>query len=189
MVIHRESAFTKPSERCPHPEHWTSQDSDSTENEVLELVAGFVRGLQPDYVIETGTAFGYGAKAIGEALRKNGHGELVTMEIDAGRVAHARSITTGLPVTVLHQASLDYTPTTEIGFAWFDSLFGLRVPEFMAFYPSMTNRTIVGFHDTADHHPLRPGIEELARQGYITPIFLPTPRGVCFAEVHKLNDN
>lgn len=181
----RESTWTKPTDRCPNPEYWTAEDSDSTENEVLELVAGFVRALQPEFVVETGTAWGQGSMQIGQALRDNGHGRLVTLEVDPERVMASRLLVRDLPVEVLEMPSLDYEPTEDIGFAWFDSLLHLRVPEFKAFYHRMTPRTIVGFHDTADHHGYRPEIEKLAGEGFIKPIFLPTPRGVCFAEVIK----
>jgi predicted O-methyltransferase YrrM len=180
-----EARFTPPSETCPHPEYWTSMDEQSTENEVLELVAGFIRALQPEFVIETGSAYGYGARVIGRALQENGHGRLVTLEVDGDRWRVARMATAHLPVTCLRQSSETYVPEQTIDFVWFDSLFELRVGEFRAYYPYMTNRTIVGFHDTADHHPVGAEIRVLQDEGLITPIYLPTPRGVVFAQVHR----
>lgn len=181
--MYKESEFTRPRPDCPHPEYWTSADNDSTENEVLELVAGFIRGLQPEFVVETGTAFGYGALHIGRALKANGHGRLVTMEVDSDRCNKSRARVEGLPVVVLNLPSLEYTPSEPIDFAWFDSLIHLRVAEFRAYYDYMSARCVVGFHDTGPQHSLRPGIVQLENEGLIKPIFLPTPRGVCFAEV------
>lgn len=180
-----ESRFTKPRADCPHPEYWTSQDSDSTENEVLEMLHGLIRGLQPDFVIETGSAHGYGTKALGSALLANGHGRLVSLEVDPKRAQEASERASGLPVTVLNQRSLDYTPEETIDFAFFDSLFELRAKEFKAYYPHMTPNTVVAFHDTSKHHSLWPEIDKLEEDGYIKGIYLPTPRGITIAQVIK----
>src|SRR4051812_32344071 len=128
-----ESSWTKPREDCPHPEWWTATDGDSTETEVTELVAAFVRALQPQYVVETGTAFGQTSRAIGKALKRNGHGHLDTLEVDPHRCTQARLVTRGLPVNVIERASLEFKPTRRVDFAWFDSLIELRVPEFYRF--------------------------------------------------------
>lgn len=72
MVAGSEARFTPPRPECPYPEWWTSTDVDSTECEVTALVAAFVVALQPELVIETGTAFGQTAEAIGHAVAANG---------------------------------------------------------------------------------------------------------------------
>lgn len=180
-MIHRESDWTRPREWCPRPEWWTSTDPQSTEVEVSELVGGFVRALQPEYVIETGTCLGQTAVAIGLALRDNGHGRLDTLEPWAERAQYSREVCDGLPVTVHEVASLDFTPAGPIGFAWLDSRFELRIPEFERFRPWLPAGSLVGFHDTAPHHgSLGDEIETVAG---IRPIRLRTPRGVTFAEV------
>ena len=180
----RESRFTKPRVDCPHPEWWHSTDADSTEFEVSELVAGFVRALQPEVVVETGTAWGQTAQVIGRALERNGHGHLWTLEPDKGRAEFSRHRCRDLPVTVIEAESLAWTPPAPIDFAWFDSLTQLRCPEFLAYRDYFSPRAFVGFHDTGpQHEPLRTNIEKLAADGLLRPVFLPTPRGVCFAEV------
>lgn len=181
----RESEFTPSTEHCVHPERWHADDGDSAEHEVSDLVAAFVTALQPDYVIETGTAWGQTAEKIGKALQTNGQGWLTTLEPDLERARFSADRCYGLPVTVLPIASLDFSPEVEIGFAWFDSLLHLRVVEFMKYLPKMTTKTIVGFHDMSPRHGIKPAVDSLAEQGWITPIYLPTPRGVCFAQVRK----
>ena len=176
-----EGDLTAPSSWCPQPERWQAEDDQSAEVEVSELVAAFVRALQPDYVVETGTAHGYTARAVGEALRKNGHGRLVTLEIDPLLVAEARERCAGLPVTVLEQSSMEFVPEEPVGFAWFDSLLHLRIPEFERFRPYMAVGTTVGFHDVAPHFGQFG--QAIANHRGLWPIFLRTPRGVCFAEV------
>ncbi len=57
-----------------------------------------VRALQPDLVYETGTHGGLGSLAIASALRENGHGRLITFDIDprAGEM-----LTDRLPVELI----------------------------------------------------------------------------------------
>lgn len=180
-----ESTWTKPRPDCPHPEYWTSPDAMATEAEVTELVAAMVRALQPDLCVETGSWSGDTTLAIGHALRRNGHGKLVSLEIDLDKAEQARQRCAGLPVTVLGFSSLSYTPTGPVDFAWFDSAAELRPVEFRRYLPHMHDRTVVGFHDTGPQHPVRELLEPLEREGLMRPLYLPTPRGVMFARVTK----
>lgn len=176
-----ESNWTKPTERCPHPERWSAWDAQSSEVEVVGLVAAFVRALQPDYVVETGTCLGYTAKAIGSVLASSGRGRLDTLETLPNRADIARERCRDLPVTVWVEDSMQFTPTEPIGFAWLDSLTALRVAEFNRYRPWMRPGTIVGFHDTAPHHG--PWSHELSLLEGTRMISLPTPRGVAFVEI------
>jgi predicted O-methyltransferase YrrM len=155
----------------------------ATEDEVLELVAAFVRALQPELVIETGTHRGFGAKAIGEALKTNQHGQLISFEVDPALHHEAYGRTEDLPVVCLLRSSLDFTPHAPIDFAWFDSDTSLRVKEYQHYRPYMTDRTVVGFHDTNEAHGYRPQLEQLGLKW----LDLPTPRGVTFGRVGSEN--
>jgi predicted O-methyltransferase YrrM len=180
-VIYQESKWTRPREWCPHPEWWTSTDPQSTEFEVSDLVAGFVRALQPEYVIETGTCIGQTASAIGYALKVNGHGRLDTLETEHDRAEHSRDVCKDLPVTVHEIPSLEFEPTGPVDFAWLDSRLDLRIPEYERYRPWMTPGAIVGFHDTAPHHgSFGDDIEALPG---LRAIRLRTPRGVTFGQV------
>jgi hypothetical protein len=183
-----ESRFTDPRPDCPHPGRWHSDDADSTEWEVTELVAAFVKALRPDVVVETGSAWGQTAFAIGEALHVGGR--LYTLEPNPERVAATKKRCVTMPwVKVIETTSLEWAPKLfegepVIGFAWLDSLHHLRVPEFRRFYPHMAPGAFVGFHDTGPHQgTLREEILQLEAEGFLLPVFLPTPRGCCFAEV------
>jgi predicted O-methyltransferase YrrM len=184
LVARNEGRRVAPSDECPHPEWWTSVDSDSTEREVTKLIAGFIRGLQPEYVVETGTAFAQTTRAIGRALRKNGHGHLDSLDVDHARVVQARFRCARLPVTVHEIPSLEFVPRQPIDFAWFDSLAELRVPEFRRYLAWMHPRTVVGFHDTtvlgADI-----GLSRLEEEGLLRVLYLPTPRGVAFGRLTR----
>jgi predicted O-methyltransferase YrrM len=181
----RESRWTAPRPDCPHPERWHSTDTDSTEIEVTELVAAFVRALQPDLVVETGAAFGQTAEAIGRALQANGQGTLLTCDTNPDRIEATTARCEGLPVIVLAMTSLEMIADihSPVGFAWFDSTIGMRVPEFRSLLPNLDHGTIVGFHDTGPHFHLRPHIDHLVNERTVRLIHLPTPRGVTFCEV------
>jgi predicted O-methyltransferase YrrM len=181
MTVYQESRWTRSNDWCPEPQWWHSTDPQSTEFEVSDLVAGFVRALQPDYVLETGTCIGQTAFAIGTALKANGHGRLDTLEIEHDRAMHSRDVCKGLPVTVHEVASLEFRPAQRIDFAWLDSLLKLRIPEFERYREWMEPGAIVGFHDTAPHHgPFGDEIEALPG---LRAIRLRTPRGVTFGQV------
>lgn len=182
-MIYQESRWTKPSEWCPYPKHWTSTDPQSTEIEVSELVGAFVRALQPGYVVETGTCLGQTAYAIGLALEANKHGHLDTLETSGERVDYARKRCEGLPVTVIQTESLVFEPMpVALDFLWLDSRLELRIPEFERYRPWMHNRTVVGFHDTAPHQDGTLGEDIFLIPG-TRAIRLHTPRGVTFLEV------
>lgn len=182
-MIVSEASWTAPRPDCPNPGRWHSTDNQSTEIEVTELVAGFIRALQPDYVIETGSCIGQTSHAIGLALRDNGHGRLDTLETDPDRAAVARRRCTGLPVTVHETPSLEFRATEPIGFAWFDSLIELRIPEFERFRHQFVDGAIVGFHDTGPHFgDYGAAIEAI--EG-LSAMRLRTPRGVTFAQIRS----
>lgn len=182
-----EARFTKARPDCPHPEYWTSEDGDATENEVVEMVAGLVRGIQPDTVLETGTHTGVMAAAIGEALQKNGHGHLVSYEPDLARVSKAdkRIRRQGVHVqdfvTVVCQPSMQPWTYGAIDFAWFDSLLDLRLAEFEYYLPHMHANTIVGFHDAGPHHGK--WSDPVRTHSRLRAFDMPTPRGMLLGRV------
>lgn len=179
-----ESEFTAPREDCPHPEHWHASDGESTEWEVTQLVASFITALQPDFVLETGTAFGQTAYAIGTALRESGHGRLVTLELDHRRAEASRRLCTGLPVTVVEQHSMEFLPPDDIDFMWLDSEAEFRGREIERFAAYASARCVIGVHDTGPHHVTRSYLEPLVTAETIEPpLYLPTPRGVCFTRL------
>lgn len=172
-----------PNPDCRHPKRYSWPDNIATEHQVTNLVAAFVTALQSDYVVETGTYQAHTTHAIGRALADSGHGHLDTLEVDPGRVTFAREKLVGLPVTVHRTPSLEFTPRDWIDFAWLDSGPNQRGLEFHHFRPSMRTGATVGFHDTSVRHKVRPQVERLEAEGLIRVIYLPTWRGVAFAEV------
>jgi len=157
-------------------------DVDATEIEVTAGVAGIIRALQPEYVVETGTASAQTTIGIGKALRRNGHGRLVSLEVVPEHVDHARQLCKGLPVDVRLQSSLDFVPEQRIDFAWFDSLTHMQHSEYRRYHPYMHARTIVGFHDTGPQHPTRAYIDALEAEGLLKAIDLPSARGFTLGQ-------
>jgi predicted O-methyltransferase YrrM len=192
-----ESRFTEPRTDCPHPERWHSPDSDSTEIEISRLVAAFVEALRPDLVIETGSAFGQTAELIGNVLFQAGVGHLVTFEVDTARVAATADRVAGLPVQVAPQPSLegiqeliDGGRAGQVGFAWLDSLFELRVPELRLIRPLLSQGAIVGIHDCGEpgatkYNDFSRGVALEAKRLGFKRISLPTPRGVTFLQMDR----
>jgi predicted O-methyltransferase YrrM len=170
---------------CTNPERWHSHDATSTEIEVMDLLWGFVRALQPEAVLETGTWHGYTSRRIAEALRQNGHGHLFTLE-NHGKVARAaQEALRGLPVTVVDESSLAWNPPegARFGFAFFDSDPKTQYPlEFRRYRPHMTPGAVVAFHDTANWN-CRPLITELEAEGLVKAIDPVTPRGITIGVV------
>lgn len=176
----KESEFTRPRPDCPHPEYWTSPGPSSAEYEVSRLVAAFVRALKPEYVVETGTGFGQTTELIGQALKRNRLGRLVSLETDASRVATSRKRCAGLPVDVRHLPSLEFIPDQDIDFMWIDSEEDLRPDEVLHFAKWASPTCVLAIHDTGPHKRLRSRIPELVESGVLfSPLHLPTPRGLC----------
>jgi hypothetical protein len=180
-----ESRYTEPRPDCPHPERWHSDDWDSCEIEVSALIGSLVAAVRPDIVVETGSAFGQTSERIGTVLASAGVGTLHAVEIDPDRADITRKRCEGLPVVVEQMDSMEFVPPNSIGFAWFDSLPNLRVPEFRRYHPSMEDGALVAWHDTAPHHgqQLWADILALEDEGLVLPIRLRTPRGIVIGEV------
>lgn len=184
-----ESRFTVKSTFCPNPEYWHSRDSESTEYEISELVAALVRAVQPEFVLETGTAYGVTSYNIGCALFKNGHGKLVSVDNDRKMIEAAReriaSAPVSIPVEILFGNSMYYTPPQPIDFAFFDSWQEGRAEEFMRFYNMgmLKGGAIVAFHDTAPHHQVWKYVKQLEEEGLVKTITIHSPRGLTIAQV------
>jgi predicted O-methyltransferase YrrM len=189
-----ESRFTDPRPDCPHPDRWHSPDGDSTEIEVSRLVAAFVEALRPDLVIETGTAFGQTAELIGDALGDVPNSWLITFETDPERAQQARERCIATRVEVREKPSLqgiqemvDAGSYEKVGFAWLDSLFGLRVSELATIRPLLSPGAIVGIHDCGEpgdtkYNDFSQQIAGAATRMGFNRISLPTPRGVTFLQ-------
>lgn len=167
-----------------NPQYWHSQDGESTEIEVSEMIAGLVRATQPEFVIETGSAWGQTTRYIGEALRANGHGFLVSLEPDDAR----RNYTAWYCHELLHgwlflspETSLEFKPDRRVDFLFSDSDMTVRTDELIKFWRYMDRDALIVVHDTVDPM-LNQALNALDQ---FRSIRLHTPRGVTILEVLK----
>lgn len=177
-----EAIYTAPSAFCPHPERWQAVDCSAAEVEVSDFLAALVRFLKPDWVLETGTYLGITAQKIGRALRENGVGRLITLEVNPEYAEAARLRCEGLPVDVIVGESSKYRPSNFFNLAFFDSRQEDRVLNFLKFRVWLGG-AIVCFHDTAPHHLVGKDVKKAERRGLIKTINFHTPRGLTIAEV------
>jgi predicted O-methyltransferase YrrM len=181
----KEIEFTPPSSWCENPQWWNADDNESTEHEVTFLVGAFVKALQPEFVVETGTAFGHTTQIIGQVLLENGHGKCVSIDTDGGRLDIALERCKGLPVEFWGGPAADYTPTQKVDFAWIDSG-PQRAAEIEKYFPYFSPGAIIGIHDAGPQHEVWNSLQYLIDRKWIRAIRLRTPRGVAFAQI--LND-
>lgn len=80
-----------------------SADCGSTEFEYLNLLHAIVLASKPALVLETGTYFGYGTLAIASALKSNGTGTMITLDVDACEKARVLVNDAGLASVVEFQ--------------------------------------------------------------------------------------
>lgn len=171
-----EARWTPPTDWNQHPHDWHSDDADVDEHEVTELVAAFVRALQPEIVVETGCNTGQTSEAIGRALLANGHGWLLTCDIDPVMLGRTDERCKGLPVTVLEVEGEKLAMTGPIDFLWLDSDLFARHREFNHFRDHLAPGAVIGVHDTGPQHPVHGTFEPYG----LTGLRLRTPRGVSF---------
>ncbi len=188
-----ESRFFPGTARCPNPECWTATDGDSTEREVAELIGALVRATQPELVVETGSAFGETTEQIVRALGRNGHGHLVTLEVEPERTEYVRHRIPASGVwEIVETSSLEWEPppgSPPVGLLFSDTFRELRCAELLRFQPWMRQGAIAAVHDSAwDAGPLRGWIENsIVKTGLGRAIDLPTPRGLTLLEMNPGN--
>lgn len=171
---------------CRHPERYSAEEPKSTENELLDLVYGLVRALQPDWCLETGTYTGRTAQAITSALTANGVGQLDTLEINPDLATKARDL---LPmgVATVHVVNANtWRPPDdrEYEFCWFDTDGKTELAaQFRHYQPWITQGALVCFHDTGTAWPTTTALAQLEQEGLLKVVHVPTPRGASICEV------
>ena len=177
----RESDYTKPTELCPHPEWWSTENALSTEIEVSEWIAATVKMMQPYFVVEVGTHYGQTAEKIARVLNNIGHAEFVSLEVDIGMYESAMHRCVGLPVHIIWINSLDYIPPKPINFLFVDGSAD-RIADVRHFLPYMAPRGVIVVHDTC-YSPYIDHIPELIEECGGDVIQFDTPRGVLIVKL------
>lgn len=144
----RESEYHAPTELCPHPEWWSAWNAISTEVEVSMLVAALVRATQPEFILEVGTHYGQTAERISRVILENGHGYLVSLDINPEMTGSASNLCAGLPVELISIDSLKYTPPQLIDFLFVDGN-EARSKDVEHFLGYLSPHAMVVVHDSA----------------------------------------
>lgn len=199
-----------------HPEgHWdqntiiypsfTSFNDAGVEAEVGELLYGFVRVLQPDRILETGTHWGVGSCYMAMGLKDNGKGELDTFEFlpEIYEVAKKRFEWTELD-SYINNYLMDvakWKPKKGIyGMALLDTEPQTRFGELLKFIDSVKDGGFIFIHDLHRHMGqveneehgfawpwgnIPEGMINLINWDVIRPFHFDTPRGLTgFYKVH-----
>ena len=172
---------------CPEPQRWSMYDSMTAEIEVLEFLRTCVTTLKPRLVVETGTFMGISTLWIAEALKQNGFGRVISCEFDPLVFARAKARIVASEVAdwiELHnESSLDMKVESTIDLLFSDSDLPVREQEVRRFLPQLNPYGLILMHDASSHlKVVREAALKLEREGLISVVLLPTPRGLVVAQ-------
>ncbi|MFZ1136546.1 MAG: class I SAM-dependent methyltransferase [Candidatus Korobacteraceae bacterium] len=172
---------------CPHPEQWSMYDSMTAEVEVLEFLRTLVTTIKPHLVVETGTFMGVSTLWIAEALRLNGFGKIVTCEFDRTVYETAKEKFAASEVNDLielrNESSLEMKVDGTIDLFFSDSDMPIREEEVRCFLPQISPFGVIVMHDASSHlKQVREAALKMERDGLISVVLLPTPRGLVVAQ-------
>jgi prolipoprotein diacylglyceryl transferase len=179
--------YHKATPECPHPERWHMYDSMSAEVEVLDFLKALVITLKPELVLETGTFSGLSTLHLAEGLKANGFGRVITCEYDAKVFAAARDRFEGSGlgnwIDARNESSLEIKVEGRIDLLFCDSDAPLREQEVRRFLPQMNPHGVILMHDASSAmKTVREGALKLEREGLLSVLLLPTPRGLVMAQ-------
>lgn len=172
---------------CQHPERWSMYDSMTAESEVLEFLRTLVTTAKPELVVETGTFSGISTLWIAEGLQRNGRGKVITCEFDpiVYAKAKARIQESGLSdwIECRNESSLDMEVEGRIDLFFSDSDMPIREQEVRRYLPQINPFGLIVMHDASSHlKTVREAALKLEREGLISVVLLPTPRGLVVAQ-------
>lgn len=121
----------------------------SMTREDAEFLYALIRMAKPELIVETGTGLGVSARFMGEALKDNGHGLLLTYESKREYADQARPLLEGLPV---EQIVGPCPLTLDADIVHIDSVAGQRAQEIKAWLTS-TFKGLVVVHDSHRRYP------------------------------------
>lgn len=191
--------------------YYSMCDDGGVEHEVGNFLYGLVKVLQPEYILETGTYTGVSALYMGQALKDNDHGFLVTLEVENTHKLRAEQLWANCDVkqrvTCILQPSLEF----QVDIRSYDLLFldsepQYRFAELIKFFPYLKEGGYIGIHDLPNtlcqgnvnpDHPemksypygdLPEQIKEWLKTDKLRMIHFPSPRGLTFLYKTKESD-
>ena len=162
-------------------------DSMTAEAEVLEFLQVLVTTIKPGLVVETGAFLGASTIWIARGLKANGFGKVVSCEFDPVVFAKAKEkiAASGLAewIELRNESSLEMKVDGTIDLFFSDSDMPIRSAEVKRFLPQISPTGVVLIHDASSHLKIvREAAFELEREGLLSCVFLPTPRGLVIAQ-------
>jgi predicted O-methyltransferase YrrM len=172
---------------CPEPHRWSMFDSMTAEVEVLEFLRTCVTTIKPKLIVETGTFMGISTLWLAEAVKHNGFGRIISCEFDPQVFATAkqRIDSSGLKewIDLRNRSSLELQVDGTIDLLFCDSDMEVREQEVRRFLPQMNPYGLILLHDASSHlGTVRDAVLKLEREGLISAVLLPTPRGLAVAQ-------
>ena len=162
-------------------------DAMAAELEVLDFLKTLVTTIKPELVVETGTFLGSSTLRIAEGLKENGFGRVITCESDPKVFEEARKrfLASGLAkwIELRNESSLEMKIDGRIDLLYCDSDLPLREQEVRRFLPQVNPDGLILMHDASSAlKTVREGAMNLEREGLLSVVFLPTPRGLVVAQ-------
>jgi len=172
---------------CPNPSRWHMYDSMTAEAEVLEFLRTLVTTIKPNLIVETGSFLGVSTVWMAEGLRENGEGRIVSCELDPVVFAKAREriVASGLGewIDLQNVSSFDLKVTGQIDLFFSDSDLDVRENEVRQYLPMISPNGLILMHDASSHAgTVRDAALRLEKEGLISVVLLPTPRGLAIAQ-------
>jgi predicted O-methyltransferase YrrM len=138
-------------------------------------------------VVETGTFIGVSTLRIAEALRMNGFGRIVSCEYDPTVFETARQKIEASEfrdlIDLRNESSLEMKVDGTIDLFFSDSDMPIREQEVRRYLPQISPFGIILMHDASSHlKQVREAALKLERDGLISVVLLPTPRGLVVAQ-------
>jgi predicted O-methyltransferase YrrM len=172
---------------CPNPERWHMYDSMTAEAEVLEFIQTLVMTIKPRLVVETGSFLGVSTVWIARGLKANGFGKVISCEFDPEVFAKAKEkiADSGLAewIELRNESSLEMSVDGTIDLFFSDSDTPIRAAEVRRFLPQISPTGVILIHDASSHMKVvREAAFDMEREGLLSCVFLPTPRGLVVAQ-------
>jgi len=172
---------------CAHPERWSMFDSMTAEVEVLDFLRSLVMAIKPELIVETGTFSGVSTIWLAEGLNMNGFGKIVSCESDPLVFAKAKERIEGSAfgkwIDLRNESSLEMKVDGRIDLFFSDSDMPVREQEVRRFLPQISPYGVIVMHDASSHLKIvREAALKLEREGLISVVLLPTPRGLVVAQ-------
>lgn len=172
---------------CPHPERWSMYDSMTAEFEVLEFIKSIVTTTKPELIVETGSFMGVSTLWLAQGLKENGFGKVISCEFDPVVFAKAQEKVNHSPVKdwidLRNESSLEMIVEGRIDLLFSDSDMPIREQEVRRYLPQLNPYGLILMHDASSHlKQVRDAALKLEREGLISVVLLPTPRGLVVAQ-------